>query len=423
MLEVPDYKRKKFRKNSRKKPLKTKSEINVAMHSSDKKRLVPENNIKVVRGTKLKRKRITNIIVCVVAILCAVSIFLSIILPVSLYENIINTVALIGHGSYPTDINGSSVVDTVSNGSYYYVLSDTNITAYNNSGKKIFSEMHGFSNPIMRISSTRAIVFDQGGKNLFVYNLSGCINSVETKNEIINADISSSGNFAIVTDSESYTSSVFVYDKNCNSIYTWNSAKDIVNNVLLNSSGDKIAVSTLNSVSGQYDSKVLILNFKSADALYTLNLGSSVVLSLLNTGNGLSVVTNDLYKYIHWSKFTVNEIAVSGEINLCRNSKNGVLLVMNLANNRSDNTVMIVSKKGEMLSQFKINSLITDIAYTKNRVYYISDNKVNIVDKNGNLLRDGICDYGIVRFCVISSNSLATISDKQIIKLNIENGE
>ena len=420
---MPDYKRKKFKKGLKAKRERTSKSNDIIMSSSNHKKVVPENDIKVVRGKKLNQKRRTKFLFGTVAVICAICFFLSLLLPVSLYENVVNTVSVWGHGSYPANVSGSSVINCISNESYYYVLTDTNVTAYSNGGKKIFSEMHGFSNPVISVSSTRAIVFDQGGKNLYVYNLSGQINTITTKYEIINANISRSGSIVVATHSDSYTSAVTVYDKNCEQIYTWNSAKDIVNNVLLNSKGNKIAVSTLNASSGQYNSNVLILDFKSADALFTLNLGTSVVLSLQNTGRGISVITNDKYKFINWSKFTTNEITASGEINVCRTDKNGVLLLFNRANDRSDNTAVLISNKGEKTSEFKIGGIITDIAYERNRIYYISDNNVNIIDKNGGLLRSGLCDYGAVKLSVIGANSLAVVTDQQILKTDINKGE
>lgn len=422
---MPEYKRKKVRKGFNTKKKRTSKSNDIIMSNSRKKEknILPENDIKVVRGAKLKQKHQTKIVLAVISIICVLCLFLSIVLPVSLSENVVNFFAVLGHGSYPSNISGSTVINTVSNSSYYYVLSDTNIMAYTNGGKKIFSEMHGFSNPVISVSSTRAMVFDQGGKSLRIYNLSGEINSIETKNEIITANITRSGDFAVVTHSESYTSSVNVYDKNCKHVYTWNSAKDIVNNVVLNSGGDKVAVSTLNAVSGQYASKVLILDFKSADPLYTLDLGSSLVMALKNTGKGVSVVTNDKYKFITWSKFDTSEISVGGEINICRTDKKGTLLVFNRANDRSDNTVILVSNRGKKISEFKINGIITDISYNKNRIYYVGDNTAYIFDKNGSLLRSALCDYGAVKFSVIGSNSLAIITDRQIMKVNIEKGE
>lgn len=424
---LAEYKRKKIPKSHKK--FRSKHYIadnnDIIMSNSKvaRKNIIPESDIKVVRGSKLKRKRRLGIFSSIVALLCLICLILSLTLPTGLYESAVNAVSLIGNGSYPVQSHGSTVLSAVSNGSYYYVLSDTNISAFSNNGKQIFSELHGFSNPVMSVSDTRALIYDQGGKALQIYNLSGKIHTLETDYEIITASISKKGDFAISTQSNNYTSAVTVYNKKYKQIYKWNSAKDIVNNVLVNPSGDKIAVSTINAVSGQFDSKVIILDFKSADALYTLDLKNSVAISMQNTGKGFSIVTEDKYRYINWSKFNSNEISASGEINVFRTSNNGVLLVFNRANDRSDNTVVLISNSGTKIAEFKINNIITDIRYSKSRIYYISDTAVNILDKNGTLLRAGDCAYGAKCFSVIGSNSLAIVTDNEIIKTVIEKGE
>lgn len=422
---MADYKRKKVKKTftTRKKTHEVNNDI--VMKPKAKKTvelIVPQDDIKVVRGSKYKRKMINKFLLSAVAILALIYLIFSLLLPVSVYENIINITSIMGHGRYPIDISGSTIIDSVSNGQYFYVLTDTSIIAYSNSGKIVVNELHGFSNPILSTSETRAIVYDQGGKALYVYNLSGKINSLETKNEIITASISRNGDIAVATHSDSYTSVVSVYDKNLKPVYTWNSAKDIVNNVLVNNSGNRLAVTTFNAVEGQYSSKMMVLSFESADPLHTVELGNSIALSLTNTGKGISVITQNDYKFVQWSKFNTNNISVSGEINLVRKHNNGLLLVFNRANDRSDNTVVLISKKGIKSKEFKINNLITDIQYARGRVYYISDTLVNILDSDGNVLRYGDCVYGTQKISVISSNSVAAITDTQISKTDIEKG-
>ena len=97
--------------------------------------------------------------------------------------------------------------------------------------------------------------------------------------------------------------------------------------------------------------------------------------------------------------------------------------MFNRTNDRSDNTVVLVSNKGEKTSEFKINGILNDITYAKNRVYYICDSAINIVDKKGTLLRSGLCDFGAVRFTVIGHNTLAVITDQQILKIDVEKGD
>ena len=422
---MPDYKRQKFKKSSmpKRKHINYENKINMTPKKQSQTGVVPEDNIKVVRGTKYRRKQQTKVLIFAIIFISLVYIILSALLPGGLYENIANYSSLLGHGSFPVSVSGSNVLNTVSNGSYFYVLTDTNITAYANSGKIVFSELHGLSNPVLSVSATRALVYDQGGKSLYLYNLSGKIHDLQTKNEIITASISTNGDFVVATHSDSYTSVVTVYNSNYNEIYAWNSAKELINNVLINPSGNKLAVSTLNVISGQYRSKLMVLDFESADPLHTLDLGTSLALSITNTGKGISIICDNKYKFLQWSKFTTSELVVSGEINSFKNSKSGVLLTVNRANDRSDNTIILISKKGEKTSEFKINSAISDVQYEKGRLYSVCDTTVNILDKNGNILKTGTCNYQTQAIAVLSANSIAAVSDCEIIKINIQEGE
>ena len=419
---MPDYKRKKVKRFSNKKTNQHKEE-KITMHNKTRRSVVPEEQIKVVRGKKFLKKQKIKFISTVAVLICLFLLILSATMPGGLYDNAVNFATLIGHGSYPVSVSGNILIDSVSNGAYYYVLSDTSIAACSNNGKILFNELHGFSNPIMKVSSTRVMVYDQGGNFIHLYNLSGKINTLDTKKEIITATLADNGSIAVATHSDSNTSVAVVYDKKFNEVFKWNSAIEIINNVIFNSSGNKLALSTISVVSGQYNSKLHILNIKSDEPLlHTADLGNSLPLSLANNGRGISIVCKDKYKFLHWSKFTSNEITSSGEVNICRNTKNGLLLVFNLANNRNDNTVVIVSKKGEKKSEFKVANAITDIQFNKGRIYLLSDTTITIFNKNGKVLRYDETDYGTKKIAVTASNSVAAISDTKIIKTNIDKG-
>ena len=420
---MPDYKRKKVKRTLfRKKSHSEKKDI-ISSNIEMKNNSADDDEIKVIKGKKYRRKKVSKFLLAFIAIICILTSVLSIALPGGIYENLINFAARIGSGKYPVDISGSKVLDCVDNSSYYYVLTDTSVIAYSKNGKIIFNDLHGFSNPTLSVSSTRALVYDQGGKNAGIYNLSGKIHTFESDYEIITANMAQDGTVAFATYSDKFASVLNVYDKGLKHIYTWNSAKDIINNVLINKKGSLVAVSTIDVVAGQYKSKMNILSFDSADPLHTLDLNASIVLSLENTGKGISVICADKYKHVNWSKYTTKDILVTGEINSYRNTKNGLLLVLNLPNNRADNTIVLIDNFGEKDKEFKISSIITDIQYSKSRVYYISDTNVKILDKEGNILRSGNCNYGTEKFAVVSPNSIATICDRKIYKIDIQKGE
>lgn len=419
---MSEYKRKKVRKIHRRKPKKAiKYDNDIKMRSTKHHDNSDDNeSIKVVRGAKLRHKHFTKIVLITIATISIVCIVLSFLLPVSLYENLVNTFALLGNGSYPIDLSGSQVLNVVSNGSYYYILTDSSISAYSNAGKEIFSELHGYSSPMLSVSETRAVVYDQSGNSLSIFNLGGLIKTMETENSIVSASISRSGALAVVTHSDDYASALKVYDKSLNGQYQWNSSQDIITNAIISPNGKKVAVSTINTASGDFVSKLLILNFDSADPTFTLDIENKPILSLYNSGSGFSVITSDKYRCVNWSEYSTNEISSSGEINIVRRYGKYTLLLFNRANDRSDNTVVLVSNKGEKISEFKINSIISDIQYRGGRIYYISDTTVSILDKNGSLLKNGNCEYGCNRFAVIGSNSLAAVTDNEILRIDIK---
>ena len=73
---MPYYKRKKVRKSSKPKHGMSKPSNDIIMQNTKKSKnnIVPENNIKVVRGAKLKRKRNINIFISTAALICVICI-------------------------------------------------------------------------------------------------------------------------------------------------------------------------------------------------------------------------------------------------------------------------------------------------------------------------------------------------------------
>ena len=201
-------------------------------------------------------------------------------MPVGITENLENLVSLIGNGSYPINLESSDTLNTVSRGMYYYVLTDTRLNAFTNGGKEIYSHSHGFESPVLKTSATRAMVFDQGGNEAYIYNLKEQKQSLKTDTEIINAAISDSGVYAVITRSESYASVVTVYSRGGKKIYTWYSSSDTVNNVAIAPNGKKIAITAFNAANGKFNSKICILNFNSANPINTVNIEGGPIMTL-----------------------------------------------------------------------------------------------------------------------------------------------
>ena len=269
---MPDYKKKKVsNKLSRKRSNRIhdsrskKEQINidfndydVEMTDSIASKKKKQDSIKVVKGKRLERQRKFKIFLVAVALIVVTYLILTFTLPVSVGENIENFTATFGTGDYPIEIYGTDVLDSHSKGLYYYVLTDTNLSAFSNSGKEIYTYSHGYENPVLKSSETRALIFSQGGNSLEIYNLSKKIKEYQPKNPIITADICRNGSYAVATYSDSYATSVKVFDKNNKVLFKWNSAKDTVNALTLSPNGRYLVVSTFNANDGNLNSKISV---------------------------------------------------------------------------------------------------------------------------------------------------------------------
>ena len=133
---MPDYKKKRVnRLRGAPKPRRDKPERNTApdeiVMTPESRRARPEakssesavkesaQNLKVVKGRKLERRRKTRILLTAAAIVVIICTVLHFILPVGIIENVGNLIAVMGSGSYPVELESSEVVSGVPRGSYY----------------------------------------------------------------------------------------------------------------------------------------------------------------------------------------------------------------------------------------------------------------------------------------------------------------
>lgn len=421
---MPEYKKRKVHrglvKPKPKKPVRRGKAQDIPMknNGSDKK----DGAFKVVKGRKLENIRKTRVLLVGAALIAAFCIIASMVLPTGIVEALTNAVALSGRGSYPVAVSGSETLNCVDMGRYYYVLTDTALSVFTNNGNEALKVVHGYENPMLFTSSARALIIDQGGNNLEIYNLKTKVDSVKTKNKIITAAICRSGIYAVATESDSYASTVTVYNKNGEMLYEWNSAKDMVNNIELAPSGKKLAVSTVNATGGHLHSKTMVFEYESADPIFSQE-SDNVVYDLSALGKGFCILEQSKCTFVSWSKFQKTETTSDLELDAYRSSSSGAVLLFNRPSDKSDNRVVVLSQKGEKISEFSFSGIISDIQYVGSHIYFISDTDIYLTDRQGNAVRYGKCSYGCERFSVIGSHSVAVVTDNGIEKFEIENEE
>lgn len=426
---MPDYKKRKHNKLFSAPAKVQKSRIKSKTQSEDikmspSKRSEDESNssgMKVVKGRKLENKRKFKAFAIATSAILIVVLLFQIILPAGIIEGISSAIALVGTGSYPIELGGTETVNTVSKGSYYYVLSNTDIAAFNNSGKSLFSFTHGYENPVLKVSSTRAMVFEQGGNEALIFDLNGLKTTAKTEKSIITGAVSDSGRYALVTLSDKYASAVTVYDKKDNAVYEWYSAENTVNNVAVSPNGKKIAVSSFNANGGQFNTTLSVLNFKSADPEFSETFNNLLIYNIDSSfKSGFTVITENNIKFIKWHKYKQETYKNDYATSVFRTGPNGCVAVFNRESDKTDNRIAVFSKSGKLTAEFNYKGIVSDIAVRGNHIYCMSDTEIFLLDKSGKVLRSASCGFGAVRLNVASTNSVIVLTDNKIEKLGLE---
>ncbi len=426
---MPDYRKRRVGK-FKKPPRSTQKKRSVREESPDiqmshDSKKVPTSQpsgsgMKVIKGKKLEqRRRFKTGFTALVAIV-AIVLILQLLLPAGIAETVENLTALAGSGGYPITLESNDTKQVVTAGNCYHVLTNTRLYAFGNNGKKLLSETHGYEEPVLKTSKTRALLFDQGGNEARVYNLRGLKCSVSTDQNIVTGAVSDCGVFALVTRADTYASAVLVYKKNGELLFEWDSATDTVNNVAVSDNGKIIAVSAFRTESGKYHSKISIIHFDSATPAWSEETEDGLIYGLFASKAGFYAVSEHRIAYIHWSKGKQKEQSSDYSLMAFRENDGAAVAVFNRQSDRTDNRIFLFSAKGVLKSQFEWKGEISDIEVRRGHIYCMSDTDLFLFGNEGEALRRAGCSFGGVRISPLGAESVAVVSDAQIERVQLE---
>lgn len=189
-------------------------------------------------------------------------------------------VQLMGTGTgdgYPVEIQGNTVYEKnfIHTDGNVALLSDTDFTVLNNTGKEVFKVRHSFDNPALRTRGGNYILYNSGGADYIVQT--GSDTTVTDKTDkvpenteapvdypISAAAVAADGSYALAVQSTEYASTLRAYSKTGVFKYSYYLADKYITSVSISPSGTMAVISTLSSDKGELTSSLLILDFNSS---------------------------------------------------------------------------------------------------------------------------------------------------------------
>ena len=377
------------------------------------------SSLRVVSGTK-KKRMIRNIITySVILLLLLTVIILNILSPTGLVEAVRNKILTFGDGTLPNNVYCINPEYLSNYNGVTAILNDSYFELYNSKGKLINAVSHGMSSPSLECSEARYLIFDRERYKISVLNYSGELFNREFNKMIISADIGRNGTYAVVTDSDTYQNAVYVYNKNNENIFTWNSAQYYITDVAVADNGKRIAISLINSKNGSFESYLYVLDFKSATPKYRY-VFDDVVSSITSCGKEYMIINGFDQAYsIPWDGGAESQIAFSGVVRHYDNNVGGLSCVVSgRTDNENINKIFVLNKSGDILSSFDFTSNVIDISIFDETVTVLSDSKVYFFDLKGKLVKTSPIETKCKFVATVSDNVALVLDNTKLSVLN-----
>lgn len=172
------------------------------------------------------------------------------------------------------------------------VCGNSVISIYSATGRQTCSEFLQYRSPVMITSDKYVLIYDEGTGKYCIYNSFSKVYSGSVNQPIKAATISDNGNYAIISSSNEYTSTVEVYDNDFSLIRRYNkngyvSAIDIANNEII------IATADTYLQDNSFEVEILHSYLDADSPDFSLKAFAGIPLCIKITDNGYCVVFSD----------------------------------------------------------------------------------------------------------------------------------
>ncbi len=205
-------------------------------------------------------------------------------------------------GDYITSADGNieSIVYDTGNFSDFGIFSgklavagSNGLRLYTSSGRTAFEDTDPIAKPVLDISESFMLAYDDGGSEYRIYNLFTVVHSQNTDYPIYGASIADNGAYAIITGDGTHTSCVKVYNRRFDEIQSIGRSSYVVG-VSITPSGDRVAALSYSQSGGSFTTHLYMTRSGSTEPYADVKLENSFPLYCSYTEKGcLTLVCED----------------------------------------------------------------------------------------------------------------------------------
>lgn len=273
-------------------------------------------------------------------------------------------------GDFPYTLDSSDKVSVQKQGSRLAVLTSSSVSVLDPGDANVeFTAVHGYANPIMKVSDSYLVTFDQGGKKLRLDYSGENLYEINSKTSVLCADVADNGNVAYATTSEGKRSDVYILSKTQDEKLKYSVSYGFVTNIAVSDNGKKVAFLAMNSQDAKLMSKLYLMNAGDSEPYAEFDISGSTILDIEFDSNKLFVIGNDFLSVV--SGDDMKSVIKQGSMNtVCFDYMPGgeLVLAYNTYNNSTSNSIVRVSSSGSVKSTISVDGTIKDISCSSSEV-------------------------------------------------------
>ncbi len=257
-------------------------------------------------------------------------------------------------------------------------LTGERLSIMDNRGTQFLNVLSGFEQPQLIANNKYVLAYDSGGTELIVTNSFAVLFEKTFSDKIINASMNDSGYFAVVTQSDGYKSSVYVFNSKFEEIFKWDSLSRYIVDVEVAHNNDAIAVSTLYSEGEAIMPQINYFEFSDENISWSVDFDEAVspAISCKSDGTvcaifewGVCFIDN---KGREKSRYQFEQNLVQN-FDIDDEKYNAFVLSHSVSGN---STLVVLDNNGIMISSTEIDEYIKSVDVMGDKVALLSANNV-----------------------------------------------
>lgn len=261
------------------------------------------------------------------------------------------------------------------------VLSPEGIIYVNPVGKEELSVKTAFSNPALQVNDKRLLAFDIGGKSLLMTSDYSVILNKTTDAAIINAQMNEKNWVALITNDEGYKSGLTVYNDRQHEVFRWQTSENYLIDADVAPGCKYLAVCASRYSEGEIVSSLVGFNLDSVEAMWQLDLGSVLAVSVnCLTDDRICVLTDSGLLFINRQGEIIERFNFDGmTLKFFSDEGDGFLTLM-FTRNRvgSMNLIMSMDYSGAIIAEHETDEAISQLKANKESVVTLSSDGITV---------------------------------------------